>query len=321
MIGGSLSWRSTYKPKFDYPCILEASSSNADVTHAKGQPINVVLTFDKDVRVVGSPFIDLVFDDGVRQAFYSQGSDTENITFTYVIKDGDVVSRLNYTNSSAISLNEGSINALSDGKPSVLTLPVGIDSLGFRKNISVSANVFVSHWDTSKTSSGSSDSDEITLPLVEGGEYNFVVHWGDGNSSIITSSDSTSKTHKYDEEGVKKLRILGIIEGFAFNGKGDRNKLLNITQQGPLRLGNSGGYFNGAENLQIIPDGMNLKGVTNLNNAFTNAKKFNFNISDWDVSKIVEMDEVFTNASVFNQDLSRWDVSKVKSTFGMFSGA
>ena len=318
---GVLGWRPTYKPKFGHPCILEVSSTNANVAHAKGQPINVVFTFDKDVRVIGRPFIDLVFDNGIKQAFYNEGSDTENITFTYVIKDGDVVSRLNYTNDSAMNLNEGSINALSDGKPSVLTLPVGVDSLGFRNNISVSANVFVSNWDTSKTSSGSSNSNEITLPLVSDGRYNFVVHWGDGNSSIITSSDSASKTHQYDEEGVKKLRILGVIEGFAFKGMGDGSKLLNITQQGPLRLGNGGGYFNGAENLQEIPSELNLKGVTNLNNAFTNAKKFNANISYWDVSKIVDMNNTFTNASVFNQPLDKWDLSKVKSASGMFLGA
>ena len=44
---------------------------------------------------------------------------------------------------------------------------------------------FESNWDTTKT--GSSSSTQITLPLYNGGRYNFTVYWGDGNVKNVTS--------------------------------------------------------------------------------------------------------------------------------------
>ena len=92
---------------------------------------------------------------------------------------------------------------------------------------------FESLWDTTKTSSGSSNSNSITLPLHSGGTYNFTVDWGDGTKTKVTSHDSSNKTHAYASSGVYTLNITGQIEGFGFNGGGDRNKLINISSWGP----------------------------------------------------------------------------------------
>ncbi len=45
--------------------------------------------------------------------------------------------------------------------------------------VSVSAETgFVSVWNTSKTSMGSSNATQITLPLESSGVYNFNIDWG-----------------------------------------------------------------------------------------------------------------------------------------------
>jgi len=104
---------------------------------------------------------------------------------------------------------------------------------------------FVSVWDTSATSWGSSNTTQITLPLESSGVYNFVVDWGDGSSSTITTYDSANNTHNYTSAGNYTLNITGTIQGWTFSNGGDRLKILDIQNWGVLNLGNSGGYFYG----------------------------------------------------------------------------
>ena len=48
-------------------------------------------------------------------------------------------------------------------------------------------------------------------------------------------------------------------------------------------------------------------------------KNVNFNISDWDVSKVENMEYMFYDCKKFDCDLSKWNVSKVKNTSSMFA--
>jgi len=115
----------------------------------------------------------------------------------------------------------------------------------------VFAGDFVSTWNTSATSAGSSNSTSVKLPLESGGTYNFTVYWGDGSSNNITAWNQAEVTHGYASEGNYTINISGIISGFIFNNAGDKLKLINILQWGDLKLGNSGSYFYGASNLNI----------------------------------------------------------------------
>ena len=60
--------------------------------------------------------------------------------------------------------------------------------------------------------------------------------------------------------------------------------------------------------------------VTDLNNLFA-ATTVNFDITSWDVSKVINMKGLFYQASSFNQDLSAWEVSKVTAMAEMFYGS
>ena len=185
-----------------------------------------------------------------------------------------------------------------------------------------SADTFTSTWDTTKTSTGSSNSTTVKLPLVDGGDYNFSVSWGDGPAVQVTSATDPDATHVYTTRGTKNVSITGRIDGWRFNGSGDRLKLTDISTWGPLTLGNSGGYFKGAANFNAsatdIPD---LDSTTNFSEAFSGASAFNGDISNWTVTSATNMSGIFKDASAFNRDLSNWNVSNVTNMSEAFAGS
>jgi surface protein len=182
------------------------------------------------------------------------------------------------------------------------------------------SGVFMSRWNTGNI--GTSGDGQIKLPLEIGGNYNFIVDWGDGSIDTITSWDSPAATHSYPVSGSWVIGISGTIEGFRFNNEGDRVKLLEVQQWGPLRLGNSGGYFYGVVLLQITAtDNLDFSGTTDLSFAFANCSTLTTipNLENWDVSNVTNMQSLFQNAVSFNQDLSAWNISNVTNMTDMLS--
>ena len=182
--------------------------------------------------------------------------------------------------------------------------------------------LFVSVWNTSKISAGSSNSNQIKLPLESSGTYNFNVNWGDDSSNTITSWNQAEVTHTYSSEGEYKLKINGTIVGFRFNSGGDKLKILEISNWGPLRVGNNTRYFLGASNLRFTgTDTLNLTGTTDLTFMFGSASSFNGDISNWNTSKVTNMKYLFSGASSFDGDISNWNTNQVTDMKSMFSGA
>ena len=203
---------------------------------------------------------------------------------------------------------------------------------------------FVSTWNTAWVSNDSSkdyevrygrldflhtgsNKSQIKLPL---GYYDITIDWGDGSTDRLDSSYPLKcfdcfypiPMHTYENPGIYTITITGDIRSFSFNNEGDRNKLINITSWGPLKLGKYGGYFYGAENLETITaTDVNLSGITNMAQMFRGASKFNGNISGWDVSEVTDMGAMFQSASKFDQDIGNWSVGKVANMAGMFSDA
>lgn len=243
---------------------------------------------------------------------------------------------------------------------------------------SLPSGAFVSCWDTSKVQfvddGGtqvlvSSDATSIVLPLVAPATawpesaYNFVVSWGDGTTSEVTSWDDPDAAHTYATAGQYWVSITGVIEGFSFQGaynssgalapapqpQPDRLKLISVAQWGTLDLGNSGGYFKGAANVNFTAaDAPSLANTTEMGAAFAEATSFNSPLGHWDVSAARSMGDIFAGATsfnqplaawgphlgqvgnfngafagatAFNQDIGGWNVSGATSMYGMFSGA
>jgi hypothetical protein len=204
------------------------------------------------------------------------------------------------------------------------------EEIAIDPDVTGTAGQFISIWNTNYIctdnllTKGTGDN-QIRLPLLklnQGGDYCFLIDWGDNQTEWITSYENA--IHTYAKPGVYSLTISGKIKGICFFSFGDRNKLIEIKQWGCLRLGNSGSYFDGCANLEITAtDTPDLTDTTTLNRAFNDCTSLKgvSSMNNWDVSKITEMSLMFSGAFVFNADISRWDVSSVTNFENMFSNA
>jgi surface protein len=216
---------------------------------------------------------------------------------------------------------------------------------------------FISEWRTTNTSSGSSNSDQVKLPLISTGTYNFVVNWGDGNSDTITAWNQAETTHTYASSGDYTITITGVCIGWAFANTGDRLKISTISQWGDIRFLSvaissvSQGAFTGCANLQItatdtpinLPvllnyffrgctaltgnssfNNWNLTGVTQIGFFFYQCTNFNANIGAWNVSSVTRMDGIFYQCVQFNNggssSINNWNTSNV-TAFGITTNA
>ncbi len=199
-----------------------------------------------------------------------------------------------------------------------------VEPLSISPMANTDTTAFISMWNTSCLSDGSSTIDQIRLPLISSGSYNFLVQWGDGTSDIITSYSDASVIHTYFSAGVYSVNITGILAGWQFNNAGDKLKLCEISQWGSVNLGNVGFYFYGCANLNITAiDALNLTETTSLIYAFQECTNLGSsgNMSRWDVSRVTNMEYMFASTPTFNQDIGGWNVSSVTNMESMFRSA
>ena len=188
------------------------------------------------------------------------------------------------------------------------------------------ASSFLTTWTTANTTSGSSAVDQVGLPLDPTGTCVFTVAWGDGASNRVTSCADAGKLHTYPAPGTYTVTISfpnagDQLVGWRFANQGDRNRLVDISQWGAMRLGNNNAYFRGCENLVIsAPGGPDLTGTTDLSYAFYRATGFNSPLAGWDTSHVTNMGWMFYDVSAFNQPIGSWDTSHVTDMGRMFLG-
>lgn len=217
---------------------------------------------------------------------------------------------------------------------------------------SISFVPFISSWRTTNTSTGSSTSNQVKLPLLNGGTYNFTVEWGDGNDDVITVWNQAEVTHTYGASGDYVISITGTCIGWAFSNTKDRLKILNVSQWGSLLPGpidafrgcgnfnftatdipdlsntSMAGFFDGCSSLtgnSSIND-WDVSGKTTFSSCFLNCSNFNQPLGNWDVSSATAFFNtgragIFGGATLFNQDLSGWDVSNVINMTGAFQNS
>ena len=110
------------------PAVTGVSSTQAAGTYGAGTTIPITVAFNEAVTVTGTPQLALNASSGAVAA-YTSGSGTPTLTFTYTVANGDVTNDLDYTSTTALSLNGGTI-ADTVGNAAVLTLPAtGTDGL------------------------------------------------------------------------------------------------------------------------------------------------------------------------------------------------
>jgi surface protein len=187
----------------------------------------------------------------------------------------------------------------------------------------LSSKPFVSTWRTSSTSTGSSTSTQVKLPLIASGTYNFTVSWGDGSSSMINTWNQAQVTHTYSVAGDYTIKVTGVCIGWQFNNTGDRLKIRSIQTWGGLKLGTTqGNYFYGCANLNLtsVSDVLNLTGTTSLTGCFVGCTALTTinRISEWDTSLVTSLRITFFGCTNFNQSLNNWNTGNVTTIFGMF---
>lgn len=241
-----------------------------------------------------------------------------------------------------------------------------------KANAPYDPSALVTVWDTSSQKT-------ITLPLHDSAtDLDFTIDWGDGASWGNGATCPTSGPHTSlvsvtisctfpANVTAPEISITGSklpIWNFSLDTPPVTTSVAQITdvaQWGNIRLGNDGGYFDGAADLDIsATDAPALKanGTTNLaamfagNTSLTNPdftgwdtssvtdfkfmfsadlsgdpedptvmNGFNGNISTWDVSNATSFFLMFAGAKEFNQDIGRWDVSNGTNFTGMFAYA
>jgi surface protein len=161
---------------------------------------------------------------------------------------------------------------------------------------------FISTWVTT----GSPET--VTLPLLSsGGQYDFVVDWGDGTTERITTN---SASHSYAVSGTQTIRIKGLINGWRFNNSGDNRKITDISQWGCLK-GAGESAFRGCYKLNVsATDPLNTDGITDFSYQFFNCTILTtLDVSNWDVSSGTNFSRQFYGTSLTTLDVGNWDVS------------
>ena len=198
---------------------------------------------------------------------------------------------------------------------------------------------FISTWKTDNLSTGSSASNQVKLPLMPDGAYNFLVNWGDNTISSIAAWNQAETTHTYATPGTYTITITGAIRGWdwgtgtssATPTTGDRLKILTITQWGCLRFVDKGestlvwGAFYNCTNLTLltVTDTPNFEGTGSLLGMFRGCSAITTinNINKWDVSGISCFRSMFRDMRLFNDNIGNWNTANATNFIGMFYGS
>ena len=159
--------------------------------------------------------------------------------------------------------------------------------------------------------------ESITLPLREGFNYDFIVDWGDGSTSEVTSYDDVDITHSYQEAGEYVMSISGLVESWYFNGEGDKDNIIAVRDLGGVGWKNLERAFAGCQNLRTLRGGY-VAEVTDMTYTFLSTRISTLDVSHWDVSNVIHMRGLFSSTVTFILDVSHWDVSNVTDMNSMF---
>ncbi len=294
--------------------------------------VEVIPEVDIPAAPVVTEFDALALDASARVKWTPGGGGGTPTSYTVTSSPGSSTCVANVSDSTCVV--EGLTNGTDYTFTVTATNPGGTSDPSSASNSVTPGPVFETVWDTTDVDPGGSGLQQIRLPLVEDGQYDFIVDWGDGNFSNIVTGDVdagnlSGVTHSYESGGVKRLTITGTINGWNFQqgvaGSHERLKLQEVVSWGSLRLGTptvQGEYFKGTTNMAVnATDALDLTGTTSLASAFQDAPAFNGAISNWDVSAITDLSSMFTGATSFNQPLTDWAPGNVTTMANMFAGA
>lgn len=161
---------------------------------------------------------------------------------------------------------------------------------------------FEALFDTTKTSTGSSASNQIKLVFTGVFVANGTIDWGDGIKENSTLTGTF--THTYSTAGVYTVKIIGASFRLSFNNTNDRLKIIEIKKWGNNYLFSNA--FRGCANLVLD----NVRGMPKmdpvLSNVFSDCTSLVTinNINNWNFSAITNIAQFFSNCSNLNQNFN-----------------
>ena len=178
---------------------------------------------------------------------------------------------------------------------------------------------FISVWDTRNLTEGSSADNQIRLPLVSDGVYNFTVDWGDGTSNTITAWNQAETTKTYAVPGIYTVQITGNIRGWRFANAGDRNKIIEVRQCGCLVLLGGNVFWNCNNLVWTATDRLMTTG-NDIGGLLRAANLANPDISRWDFSGITVIWLLFSVTS-FNRPIDALANARIVNIIGAFGSS
>ena len=183
------------------PTVSAVSSTKSDGTYSVNDTIPITVTFSEAVTVTGTPKITMETGDTDAIVDYLSGSGTTIITFNYIVAIGHVSSDLDYTSTTALVLNEGTIkDASENGASLTLPTPGASNSLGANKALVIDSsgpNVTSVSSTTADGAYNSGDTINVTVSFNESvivsGTPQISLETGlkDGVANYVSGSGST----------------------------------------------------------------------------------------------------------------------------------
>ena len=151
------------------PTVTSVSSITANGTYSIGSVVQVTTIFSEEVLVTGTPQITLETGSTDRTVNYASGSGTNTLIFNYTVASGDTTSDLDYTATTSLALNSGTIKDAA-GNAATLTLPAPdatTYSLRANKALVIDGNApTVSSVTSTKTNGAYSVNDTIPISVT-----------------------------------------------------------------------------------------------------------------------------------------------------------
>jgi hypothetical protein len=248
-----------------FATISNITSSTVNGSYALGQSISIQVEFSEAVTVTGSP--QLALSSG-GTATYSAGSGTSSLTFNYTIADGENSPDLDISQTGALTLNGGTITAVSSGSNATLTCPTpgGAGSLYVNKNLVVSGLKVNKVYSTNGnwndyvkfTSSGAADYAQADTACdgTETGYYgqlNGCIHGGEKRKVLLLGYSSCSNLTISDALGAWNWVCVPSAGSVTFYSQGVKK------DKGLRDLVNASGWLN---NTVTILDGATPRGTS-----------------------------------------------------------
>ena len=225
------------------------------------------------------------------------------------------------------SLGGGTINGEACGSANIDAdadgILIGTDFDDTRAHIGT-VTPFSSTWETT------GPSEAIEIPLQPGHDFNFLVDWGDGGASKVTSWNDPDKTHTYASAGVYTVTVTGLMEAWEaifVNGIGmkpEHNRLLTVDELGAVGWLDLERAFYRLSNLTTVSGG-DVSNVTTMNQIFfadytsNESSLTTLNTGGWDTTNVTDFFAAFYGVNlVTSLDVSNFVTTNATNMERMF---